>query len=198
MRSQSIELPAFNTLTIVADAITAGTLARIADSAGSADGYGVAAIAAASTTVIGPFTSPRRYLLTTDTGAFTVTLAVAQGAPLGAVGFVTGQGGAVTQITTRATGVTVNAICGTITTDTTSLDAEAAAEFTVTNSQVAIGDVVVVAIQSGTNGGNTAVAVTTVADGSFKLKVSNNNADAGTAETGAILINFAVIKAVSV
>mgnify|MGYP000609010448 FL=1 len=87
--------------------------------------------------------------------------------------------GAVTQATNRTTGVTVNAQCGTITTNTASLAAEAAAEFTVTNSTVlSVSDVVVVSIQSGTNGGNTQVAVTTVAVGSFKIKVSNNNAAA--------------------
>lgn len=112
-------------------------------------------------------------------------------------GYGTGVGGAVTQATNRTTGVTLSKLCGTITTHTASLAAEAAAEFTVTNTLVAIGDVVVVAIQSGTDGGNTAVAVTTVAAGSFKIKVSNNNASGGTAETGAIIINFAVIKAVA-
>lgn len=115
--------------------------------------------------------------------------------PSGGVGYTTGAGGAVTQTTNRSTGVTVNAICGAITTDTTSLAAEASAAFTVTNSAVAVGDVVVASIRSGANGGNTAVTVTTVADGSFQLRVSNNNAAAGTAETGAIIINFAIIKA---
>lgn len=113
------------------------------------------------------------------------------------IGYTTGSGGAVTQQTNRTTGVTLNTITGTITTNNASLAAEASANFTVTNSKVAIGDVVCVAIQSGTNGGNTAVTVVTVAAGSFVIKVSNNNAAAGTAETGAILINFAVIKAVS-
>lgn len=113
------------------------------------------------------------------------------------IGYATGAGGTVTQLTNRSTGVTINKISGTITTNNASLAAEAAATFTVTNSTVAIGDVVVVSIQSGSNGGNTAVNVTTVAAGSFAITVSNNNAAAGTAETGAILINFAVIKAVS-
>lgn len=117
--------------------------------------------------------------------------------PAGAIGFATGAGGAVTQATDRTTGVTLNKICGTITTNNASLAAEAAAEFTVTNSAVAIGDVVLVAQQSGSNGGNTDILVSTVADGSFKIKVANNNAAAGTAETGAILINFIVLKAVS-
>jgi hypothetical protein len=113
------------------------------------------------------------------------------------LGYATGDGGAVTQATNRTTGVTVNTLSGQITTNNASLAAEAAAEFTVTNSQVAIGDVVAVSIQSGTNGGNTDVFVSTVAAGSFNIKVANNNAAAGTAETGAIIINFAVIKAVS-
>lgn len=113
------------------------------------------------------------------------------------IGYGTGAGGAVTQATNRTTGVTLNKLSGTITTNNASLAAEAAAVFTVTNSTVAIGDVPVVAIQSGSNGGNTKVTVNSVAAGSFVIQVANDNAAAGTAETGAILINFAVIKAVS-
>lgn len=115
----------------------------------------------------------------------------------GGIGYGTGAGGAVTQTTSRTTGVTLSKLTGTITTDTSSLAAEAAAEFTVTNTTVAIGDVIVVSIRSGANGGNTDVFVSAVAAGSFNIKVANNNAAAGTAETGAIIINFAVIKAVS-
>lgn len=118
------------------------------------------------------------------------TNGVAVGVPL----TMTGKG-AVTQATNRTTGVTLNTQCGVITTNTASLAAEAAAEFTVTCSAVlSVADVVHVSIQSGTNGGNTSVFVSTVAAGSFKIKVSNHNAAAGTAETGAILINYAVIN----
>ena len=113
------------------------------------------------------------------------------------VGYGTGAGASVTQATDRTTGVTIATLCGSITTNNASLAAEAAAEFTVTNTAVAIGDVVVVAQRSGSNGGNTDVLVSTVANGSFKIKVANNNAAGGTAETGAIVINFAVIKAVT-
>lgn len=112
-------------------------------------------------------------------------------------GYSTGSGGAVTQATNRTTGVTLNTVTGQITTNATSLAAEAAAEFTVTNSKVEIGDVVVVSQQSGSNGGNTKVSVSAVAAGSFNIKVANDNAAAGTAETGAIILNFAVIKAVA-
>lgn len=108
-----------------------------------------------------------------------------------------GSGSSVTQITSRATGVTINAVTGLITTDTTSLAAEATAVFVVTNSQVEVGDVPVIAIRSGTNGGGTNAFVVGVAAGSFSIAVQNGNVAAGTAETGAILINFAVVKAVS-
>lgn len=112
-------------------------------------------------------------------------------------GYGVGSGGAVTQATNRATGVTLNTLTGTITTNATSLAAEASAVFTVTNSQVAIGDVVVVCQQSGAIALNTDVIVSAVAAGTFNITVVNNNAAAGIAETGAILINFVVIKAQS-
>lgn len=116
------------------------------------------------------------------------------------VGYGTGAGGSVTQITNRATGVTLNTICGKIQTDTTSLAAGASAEFTVTNSAVALNDVVVVSQQSGSSNvagvaGTTHVHVVTVAASSFILSVDNQSTT--TAETGAIIINFAVIKAVA-
>lgn len=106
-------------------------------------------------------------------------------------------GASVTQLTNRSTGVTINALSGTITTNNTSLAAEASAVFVVTNSEVAIGDVVVCCMRSGSVALNTQVEVTAVTNGSFSITVINNNVAAGTAETGAIIINFVVLKAVS-
>jgi hypothetical protein len=111
------------------------------------------------------------------------------------IGYATGAGLTAVQATSRTTGVAINAICGRITTNATSLAAEAAATFTVTNTSVEVNDVVVACIRSGSNGGMTQVEVTTVAAGSFALSVMNNNVAAGTAETGAIIINFVIIKA---
>lgn len=113
------------------------------------------------------------------------------------IGYAKGAGSTVIQITSRTTGVTINALCGTIQTDTSSLGSELSADMIVTNSKIAIGDVVVVSIQSGSNSTNTAVTVTTVTATTFTIKVSNNTAAGGTAETGAIIINFAIIKAVA-
>lgn len=111
-------------------------------------------------------------------------------------GYATGNGagGAVTQATNRTTGVILNTLAGQITTNNASLAAEAAAAFVVTNSKVAATDVVVASIQSGANGGNTEVTVSAVAAGSFTLQVANNNVAAGTAETGAIVINFVILR----
>lgn len=111
----------------------------------------------------------------------------------GGLGY-TGIGASVTQLTNRSTAVTINALSGLITTINTSLAAEAAASFTVNNSAVEVGDVVLVAQRSGAVGVLTTVEVIAVANGSFTLAVMNGNPSGGTAETGAILINFAVIK----
>lgn len=114
----------------------------------------------------------------------------------GALGYHAGvgMGGTVTQATNRATGVTINKVCGQITTHNASLAAEGSADFVVTNSKVGAKDVVVVNIASGVVGVGTIVSVAAVAAGSFTIRVHNGNVAAGTAETGAIVINFAVIK----
>lgn len=96
----------------------------------------------------------------------------------------------VTQITTRSTGVTLNTTCGQITTDTTSLAAAAEAVMVVTNDKVKAKDVVVVAIASGGVGGVPIAGVTAVSDGSFTITYTNTGASS---ETGALVINFAVI-----
>lgn len=104
-------------------------------------------------------------------------------------------GGTVTQATNRTTGVTLNTLSGQITTSTTSLAAEATATFTVTDNTVFPMDIVIVSINSGSNGGGTIAFVSTVTTGSFNISVQNNNASGGTAETGAIVISFTVLKA---
>jgi hypothetical protein len=99
---------------------------------------------------------------------------------------------AVTQATNRATGVTLNALTGQITTNNASLAAGAQATFTVTNSFVSANDIVLITIKSGTNSTGTDVFVSAVAAGSFSITVDNNTT--ATAETGAIIITFAVVK----
>lgn len=136
-----------------------------------------------------------------DTGAGGIACPVINGtltpiaATTAAVGYGTGAGGAVTQATNRTTGVTLSKMTGAITTHNASLAALAAATFTVTNTRVMATDVVVVSKRSGSTNVKTTIRVSAVANGSFNITV--HNIDASTAETGAIIINFAVIKAVS-
>lgn len=106
-------------------------------------------------------------------------------------------GGSVTQATNRTTGVTINTISGQITTNNASLAAEATAVFTVTSNEIFADDVVILTMQGGSNGGGTIVFVQSVANGSFVIAVQNNNVAAGTAETGAIIINYLILKAAS-
>lgn len=111
------------------------------------------------------------------------------------IGYATGAGGAVTQATDRTTGVTLNTLCGAITTNNASLAAGAEAEFTVTNSTVAAGDTVVLSIKTESTTGTTLFFVSTTAAGSFKITATNLHAS--TADTSVSVINFAVIKAVA-
>lgn len=111
------------------------------------------------------------------------------------IGYGTGAGGTIAQATSRTTGVTLSKVSGTITTHTASLAAGASASFTVTNTAVAISDVVVLSIRSGQTNKQTRAAITAVAAGTFEITVTNHHASV--AETGAIIINFAVIKAVT-
>jgi len=113
----------------------------------------------------------------------------------GALGYATGAGGAVTQSTNRTTGVTINKLSGAITTNNASLAAAAEATFTVTNSQVLVGDVILLSCRSGQTAGTSIPFVTRVASGAFDITLSNHHAT--TADTGAMIINFIVLKSVS-
>lgn len=106
--------------------------------------------------------------------------------------FFTDVGGTVTQITSRSTGVTLSKLRGSITTDTTSLAAAAEATFVVTNTLVAAVDIVVACIQSSPDADSDPIVfVSAVSAGSFALTISNLGAGA---DTGAIIINFIVLK----
>jgi hypothetical protein len=106
------------------------------------------------------------------------------------LGYGVGSGGAVTQITSRTTGVTLNAINGAITMFSAAGSATAAT-FTVTNSTVAATDVVHVSVKTATN--LYLMFVTATAAGSFNITFQTT----GGVATDAPVINFAVIKAVT-
>jgi hypothetical protein len=106
------------------------------------------------------------------------------------VGYATGAGGAVTQITSRTTSVTLNKTAGAITMFSAA-GTTTAATFTVTNSTVAATDVIILNQKSGTDLYD--LMVTAVAGGSFNLTFRTT----GGTTTETPVFNFAVIKAVA-
>lgn len=118
------------------------------------------------------------------------------GPTVAALGYATGTGAgsSVTQLTNRTTAVTVNGLCGNITTNNASLAAEVAAAFVVNNASVGANDYIGLHQVSGAVGLMTQCSVSAVAAGTFTVNVMNNNAAAGIAETGAIVLRFMVFK----
>lgn len=120
-------------------------------------------------------------------------IASVQGVAAGTAGFATGKGGAVTQITSASTGVTLNKLCGQITTVALTTAAGAEEEFTVTDDQVDANDVVVVSTTYAGQG-TPAITVKNTAAGSFKIVITNLHATL--ALNAVVVVNFAVIKSV--
>lgn len=109
------------------------------------------------------------------------------------IGYATGAGGAVTQVTSISTAVTLNKVCGRVTTVAATTAAAAEDIFTVNNSEVNNTDVVVVSTTYA-GGGTPLVYVKKVLNGSFDIAISNLAAAA--ALDAALVINFAIIKSV--
>lgn len=111
----------------------------------------------------------------------------------GGLGYGTGSGGSVTQITSKATTVGLNKTNGAITTHNASLASNTSVTFAVNNSTVAATDVVVACIKSGSSG-NYQVTVDAVVAGAFNVSIRNISAGP---LTDVLVINFAVIKGVT-
>jgi hypothetical protein len=112
----------------------------------------------------------------------------------GSLGYGTGAGGAVTQITSKSTGVTLDKLSGEITTHNESMASNTVKNFVVTNSLVEVGDVPVICMKSGGTVGEYLIGIDAVAAGSFNVQIYNQGAGA-LAE--ALVLNFVVIKGVA-
>lgn len=162
------------------DVVAAGTLAVTGNVAVNTDKFTVAA-ASGNTVVDG----------TLDVaGTVTTEAAILSIGDTEGIGYATGAGGAVTQTTSRTTGVTLNKVCGAITL-VSAAGSTTPFSFTVTNSAVAATDTVVACQKSGTDIYD--VSVSAVGAGSFRLTL---NTKSGTT-TEQPVFNFAVIKAVA-
>lgn len=94
----------------------------------------------------------------------------------GSFGYGTGSGGAVTQATSKATGVTLNKPSGQVTTAGDALAANSAVSFTLTNNKIAANDIPKVVIKSGATAGAYVVQVDAVAAGSCRISIRNMTA----------------------
>ncbi len=110
------------------------------------------------------------------------------------MGYTTGAGGTVTQITSKSTGVTLNKITGTITMQAAALAAATIVSFTVTNSTIAATDNVILSHVATGTVGSYLLNASTIGAGSFIINVRNTSAGS---LSEAIQIRFTIIKSVN-
>jgi hypothetical protein len=115
--------------------------------------------------------------------------AIKSTSPTLGIGYATGAGGAVTQITNLGTAVTLNKICGQITAVSSTYSIGSSYGFTLNNSNIAATDVVLV---STTSNQIVSVSTTHTIAGSCDIIIY-----AATGNTFSFTINFIVIKAVA-
>lgn len=109
-----------------------------------------------------------------------------------ALGYGTGSGGTVTQLTSKATGVTLNRGSGRITMNSAALASNAQVGFTLTNSVIESTDVLVCHMQGGNaTGGTYQVWVDGVGTGVAAIYVKNIS---GGSLSEAVILQFAIIK----
>ena len=149
---------------------------------------GTANNAFAGNSRFGGITAPVATVDVTGSVAATTTI-LSSGATSG-IGYATGAGGAVTQGTSRTTGVTLDKITGAITL-VSAAGSASYQSFTVTNSTVAATDTIIVNQKSGTD--KYIILVTNVSAGSFQITFATT----GGTTTEQPVFNFAVIKAVA-
>jgi hypothetical protein len=135
------------------------------------------------------FTTPN-IGISTGTSLSTTGNQVISGA--GKQGYTTGSGGAVTQITNKATGVTLNKSTGQITLNNAALASDTTVSFVLTNTVIEANDILVMNHISGGTAGSYLLNAQSAA-GSASINVRNITV-ASLSE--AIVIAFAVIKAV--
>jgi len=107
----------------------------------------------------------------------------------GQLGYSTDAQGAVTQLTSKSTGVTLDKSCGQITMNNAALAGTTNVTFTLTNSLIGVKDVLVLNVYGGTAGSYN-VWVSGLATGSATITVRNIT---GGSLSEAIVINYAII-----
>ena len=101
------------------------------------------------------------------------------------------EAGAVTQGTSKSTGVTLSQMQGVITTHNAALNTGIEVAFIVTNTLVELTDTIVLSIQSGGTAGEYMAQVVVVTNGTFTISLSNLS---GSNASDAVIINFYVLR----
>jgi hypothetical protein len=163
-----------------------GTMATAATSSYQPVDGDLTAIAALSGTGYSKRTADNTWALDTD------VVTNAGGASFGAAfGYASGQGGTVTQSTSKSTGVTMNKLCGLITTTNSGLATGTNVSFTLTNSTIEAEDVMVLNVVAGTAGSYNVNANCNAGTATITIR----NVSAATLSE-AVGLQFVVIKAV--
>jgi len=114
------------------------------------------------------------------------------------IGYSAAAQGAVTQLTSKSTGVTLNKSAGRITMHDAALAGSAAVSFILTNSVISANDTIIVCVSSNTTG-SAAGAYTTyvsyLAAGSALITL--RNLTTATSYSEAVIINFSIIHGAS-
>lgn len=142
---------------------------------------------------ISGYSDPTSYYIIATNGSTTFTLSTA----LGGSAITTTAGtptGLTYTVNSKTHSVTLNRVCGQITTNSALLAAGAETSFTLTNSTIAATDVVFACIASGATAGAYNVQVDAVAAGSCRISIGNMSSGS---LSESLVLNFAVVKAVS-
>ena len=109
------------------------------------------------------------------------------------LGYYTGAGGEVSQLTSKATAITLNKVCGEITTFGDTLNANTIVSAVWYNTRIYTSDVVIINHKSGGTIGAYTFNVSCILNGAATLTIRNNTASP---LSEALVLNFAVIKGV--
>jgi hypothetical protein len=113
------------------------------------------------------------------------------------LGYGAGNGGTVTQATSKSTGVTLNAVSGQITMHNAQLNHNTNVQFTLTNNKIAATDVVLVNVKDCVGASSEYIStITAVGSGSCEIMLRNISNDNNN-KSEAVVLSFAVIKAVT-
>jgi len=112
--------------------------------------------------------------------------------------YVLGSGGQVTQLTSKTTSVAINTLCGQIIMTADSIAANTSVSFTLVNDNIRGTDIVLVSVANVAGVAPTAntysVSCDAVLAGSCRIQVRNIS---GVAAAQALVLNFAIVKAVN-